>query len=424
MLSTELNERLTNVGPGTPMGELLRRYWMPIAALSDLEKKPTMKVRLLGEDLALFRDRSGELGLVAELCPHRRCSLAFGIPENEGIRCPYHGWLFDSAGNCLEQPGESPNSTFKDRIKTPAYRVEVKGGLIWGYMGPAPAPLLPNWEYLVRENTYRAAGRVNLPCNWLAPMENSMDPVHLEWLHFYYTDYVQELHRNAGVDAGSRTPRESAPVRRHKKIGFDVFDYGLIKRRVYEGGSEEDTEWKDGHPLVFPNWLSVGNAQIRVPVDDENTQIWFYQDWAFPSHVTVPEQESIPVYDISLYDENGDWIIDTVEGQDMMAWVTQGVIADRAEEHVGSSDRGILLYRKLLQEEMLKVEQGIDPLAVIRDPSENVCITLPMEQHVLSASTPEEARRLTSRAGFSQAPQELKDFVWQLTMEAYGISAA
>ena len=408
------------------MGELLRRYWMPVAALSDLDDKAAVKVRILGEDLAVFKDGSGNIGLVAELCPHRRCSLAYGVPEVQGIRCPYHGWLFDAQGNCLEQPAESPNSTFKDRIKTTAYKTEVLGGLIWGYMGPDQdaAPLLPRWEYLVRENTYRASGRVNLPCNWLAPMENSMDPIHLEWLHVYYTQFVKDQQSRRGVGSGSRTPRENEPHRRHKKIGFDVFEYGLVKRRVYEGGTEADTEWKDGHPLVFPNWLEVGNAQIRVPVDDETTIIWYYQDWAFPDHVKVPEQVTIPVYDISLYDENGDWIVDTVEGQDMMAWITQGVVADRSVEHVGASDRGVLLYRKLLQEEMLKVEQGMDPMGTIRDPAKNVCITLPMEQHERTASTPEEALRLSGRPGLAQAPQELKDFVWKLTMEAYNIRAA
>src|SRR5471032_2192122 len=127
MLTKEQNERLTQVGPGTPAGEMLRRYWQPFACAADLVDKQTKKVRVLGEDLALFRNASGELGLVAENCPHRRCSLAYGVPENNGIRCPYHGWLFDNEGNCLEQPAESPSSTFKDRIKTIAYPVRELG---------------------------------------------------------------------------------------------------------------------------------------------------------------------------------------------------------------------------------------------------------------------------------------------------------
>ena len=182
---------LPRVGPGTPGGELLRRYWQPLAASADLVDKQTKKVRLLGEDLALFRDRSGKLGLVAELCPHRRCSLAYGVPEENGIRCPYHGWLFDQEGNCLEQPAESPNSTFKDRIKTTAYPVREVGGLFWTYMGPGEPPVFPLHDYLVQENTIRSIGKSMLPINWVQAMENSLDPMHLEWLHAWYAYYLK-----------------------------------------------------------------------------------------------------------------------------------------------------------------------------------------------------------------------------------------
>ena len=131
MLSREENELLTQVGPGTPMGELLRRYWYPIAAASELIEKPTKAVRVLGEDLVLYRDKQGRPGLIGPQCAHRRMSMLLGIPEEDGLRCAYHGWLYDRAGKCLEQPyeqAEDPGSTFKDRIRVLAYPVEELGG--------------------------------------------------------------------------------------------------------------------------------------------------------------------------------------------------------------------------------------------------------------------------------------------------------
>src|SRR4029078_5493425 len=137
MLTAEQNEMLTRIGPGTPCGALMRRYWHPIAAVSEMDGKWTKRVRLLGEDLVLFKDKKGDFGLITEQCPHRRASLAFGIPTDDGIRCPYHGWAFDQGGQCTEQPNEPAKSSFKSNIKTPAYAVEEMGGIFWAYMGPA-----------------------------------------------------------------------------------------------------------------------------------------------------------------------------------------------------------------------------------------------------------------------------------------------
>src|SRR6201999_1653315 len=137
----------------------------------------TKRVRILGEDLVLFRDRSGKLGLIAEACPHRRASFAYGIPVEDGIRCPYHGWKFDGSGRCLEQPNEPADSTFKDKIQATAYPVEELGGLVFAYLGPAPAPLLPRLDGFVAPGTIRAVGQAIVPCNWLQIMENSLDPI-------------------------------------------------------------------------------------------------------------------------------------------------------------------------------------------------------------------------------------------------------
>src|ERR1044071_2622774 len=216
MLTKEQNKRFTEVGPDTPMGNLLRRYWMPFATVSQLDEHPTRAVNLLGEHLIAYKDRSGGYGLMQEYCPHRNVNMLWGIPEAEGLRCPYHGWLFDPQGNCLEQPAESPGSTFKDRIKVLTYPVEELGGLLWAWMGPEPRPLVPRWEALVKEGV-RDIGWAVLPCNWLQIMENSLDPVHVEWLHSYFTNYALER-------LGRKTEEEEnywrlhALVRRHVKI--------------------------------------------------------------------------------------------------------------------------------------------------------------------------------------------------------------
>jgi 5,5'-dehydrodivanillate O-demethylase len=183
VLTQEQNDRLTKGGPGTPMGELMRRYWHPILAGSELnDENPAKEVRLLGEDLTLFRSASGVVGLIQQRCPHRNANLSYGIPEPEGIPCAYHGWVFDQAGNCLEQPSEPLGSRFKDKVKIKAYPAEELGSLILAYLGPAPAPLLPHYEILVRPGI-RSAWSDALPCNWLQCHENSMDPLHFQWLH-------------------------------------------------------------------------------------------------------------------------------------------------------------------------------------------------------------------------------------------------
>ena len=202
MLTAEQNARLTEVGPGTPMGELMRRYWQPIAAETELEENPTKEVRLLGEDLVLYKDRSGQYGLIDRFCAHRRVNLAYGIPEERGLRCMYHGWRYDETGQCIEQPFEEtvrPEARFKDKIKLKGYPAEALGGMIFAYMGPAPAPLLPRWDAMVWDNVVRDVTLAILPSNWLQCVENSLDPVHTEWIHSYLTEYLRER-KGAGVD--------------------------------------------------------------------------------------------------------------------------------------------------------------------------------------------------------------------------------
>jgi 5,5'-dehydrodivanillate O-demethylase len=376
MLTAEQQETLTRVGPGTPMGELLRRYWFPVAATSELEAGRVLPVRLLGEDLALFRTAAGAVGAVEARCPHRGASLAYGTVDGCGLRCAYHGWRFDASGACLEIPSLRPEGRFHERVRVKAYRAEELGGLVFAYLGPEPAPLLPRWDVFVWPGALRDVGRALLPCNWLQIMENSVDPVHLEWLHGHHLTAVR---RARGDAAPSRYPR------RHVEIGFDVFRHGIIKRRVVDGGSRDDDDWRIGHPLVFPNMVRVGagrqhRLQIRVPVDDTSTLHLWYACYLPADGAAPPVQSSVPVYDVPFRDERGRFLLDFVDGGDIMTWVTQGPIADRTRETLVDTDQGVVLLRRLYFEQIARVRAGEDPLGVLRDPAENDVVALPQER--------------------------------------------
>ena len=390
MLSVEENKRLTEVGPGTPMGELMRRYWHPVAAVVELNQNPVKAVKILGESLVVYRDRQGRYGLIDDTCPHRRISLVYGIPENEGLRCPYHGWMFDGSGQCLEMPAESPESTFPSRVKITGYPAEEMGGLIFAYLGPLPAPLLPRWDLFAMDNVVRDIGWTVIPCNWMQAMENSLDPTHAEWLHGKYFDYEWDRLGRAGQPMpgrGRRTASASNTGATHKKIGFDVFEHGIIKRRVLEGYDETHPMWSIGHPIVFPTMLRVGtNFQIRVPMDDTHTWHLMYGAYPPPPGVENYHQEEIPFYEIPLKDETGRFVTDFVLGQDLMAWVTQGAIADRREEKLGESDKGIILFRRMLREQMALVEDGGEPMNTFRDPERNKLINLFQERSMEEAA--------------------------------------
>jgi 5,5'-dehydrodivanillate O-demethylase oxygenase subunit len=369
MLTREENETLTRVGRGTPAGELLRRYWHAVAAAGELtEEKPIKAVKILGEELVLYRDKSGRYGLVGEHCPHRLASLAFGRVDEEGIRCRYHGWKFDAEGTCLEQPAEPAERAFKDKIKHVAYPVQKLGGLLFAYLGPEPVPLLPRWDVLAWENGKRwIEVHEVLRCNWLQPMENSVDPSHLYWLHGDTAHLAQTVDRY------------------DEEHEFIPFEFGIMKRRSTPGKKSGDGRQIDQHPLVFPNTLRHvfrtlktdnkvrHNVQIRVPVDDAHTQV--YVVYFEPNDTDrSPADGDAPWEFFALRDERGQYRLDHVLVQDAMAWETQGALTDRTLEHLGVGDEGIIVLRKLLREQIERVEQGKDPLGIIRNPERNLII--------------------------------------------------
>ena len=370
MLKQELNEQLTQVGPGTPMGDLMRRYWYPVAFERELDEWPIKKVRLLGENFALWKKPKGGYGIMQEHCPHRRASLVYGVVEEEGLRCGYHGWLFDGAGQCLEQPAEPDASSFADRVQAFAGKTESLGGMVWAYIGPDPAPELPKFDVYVDEG-FKDVGWTVLPCNWLQIMENSVDPHHVEWLHGRYFKFL-------GEQQGFLAP--PGFQKKHEKVGFDDMEWGILKRRVLEGHSEENDDWAVGHPLVFPYCMRVGGAgieqmQIRVPIDDHHTWVAFYSNHQPPGmeSESYPEQVYPVDYEFPWLDDRGEHLVDFIEGQDIMAWVTQGDINDRTSEHLGKSDVGVIQLRKMFRTQMNLVAKGEDPtVGFTREPHDRV----------------------------------------------------
>jgi 5,5'-dehydrodivanillate O-demethylase len=382
MITEQENARLTGVMAGTPGGELLRRYWYPIATATEMKNQWTKRVKLLGEDLVLYRDRSGQMGLIGEFCPHRRASLAYGIPAIDGIRCPYHGWKFDASGSCIEQPNEPEGSTFKEKVGLPGYEVGELGGLIWGYMGPKPAPQIPKLDGFVLEPAIRMIGQAVVPCNWLQIMENSCDPVHTEWLHGHLQEFVEE--QRDGIKPSF------AISRHHVAIAFEEFEFGLYKRRLYEGQSEDADDWKVGHPVFFPCTLAVGSKrdgsrtysfQIRVPMDDTHTMHYWYNAYTVHPDVEIPKHmlDTVAQYDVPFLKEDGDFLLELLDAQDVMAWVTQGPIAKRELEKLGTTDRGVILFRKMLDREIDRVANGEDPMGFIRNAEDNTVIDLHVE---------------------------------------------
>ena len=370
MLSQQENQLLTKVGAGTPMGELMRRYWHPIAAVAELDDQPTKQVRLMGEDLVLYRDRSGAHGLVDRHCPHRRADMSYGMLEEHGLRCNYHGWLFDETGRCLQQPFEDiahPEARFKDKITIKAYPVEAKAGLLWAYLGPQPAPLVPDWEPFTWKNGFVQIVFGEIPCNWFQCQENSIDPVHFEWLHSNWPLTVN----------GSTGPYNPT----HLRIGFDEFDYGFIYRRIREDTDENDGNWAVGRVCLWPNALFTGDHfEWRVPVDDNTT---LSVTWAFdrvPNEQEPFTQDRIPYWYGPIQNpETGRWISSHIMNQDFVAWVGQGTVADRTLEHLGESDRGVIMVRRRFLSDMRVIEDGGEPKGLVRDPKRNHRIPLPIE---------------------------------------------
>lgn len=365
MLSKDDNEKLVRVGPGTPCGELLRRYWHPVCIASELTPdKPKKRMSILGEPLVLFLMPSGEYGLVSEHCLHRHASLYYGFVDECGIRCAYHGWLFDQKGQCIERPFEPLDPLTRLHKRLPAYSVEKFGGLIFAYMGPQDKkPLLPHWDILVRKDGRRYFEvQEDLSCNWLQVQENAVDVTHTYYLHSY-------MFRKQGKVDDSGFGHEL------RRYGFQPFQWGILKSWSY--GDDKNMEgW--GNLMVFPNMLRLmTEMHWRVPVDDETTRIFWVGFEPSLDGKSIGENY-IPqiIQQPPRTNESGEYLLDTFMSQDAMAVETQGKIVARHLETLGSSDRGIIMFRRMLEEQIGMVQTGANPMALVFRPEENVNIDL------------------------------------------------
>ena len=315
MLSKDMNDRLTRVGPGTPCGELMRRYWIPIAPAAQLDENPVRKVRVLGEDLVLYRTTAGGLGLIGDRCLHRLVDLQYGIPDERGLRCPYHGWLYGETGACLERPMEgSPSAEIRQKLV--GYPVRALGGLVFAYLGPLPAPDLPRWDLFVWPNAIRQIAVQVIDCNWLQCQENTGDPTHSAWAHGHMFGYVLD---RAGQKP-DRVDDAMHTIHTRKKVGIGIkeiyaaqTEHGFRKGVKYakELGADEDAT-KEHSTVIFPFYTQTGKTgaprsefQIRVPMDDTHTYHICYQVYAAPPGVQAPVQDIVPYYTPPAFDARG-----------------------------------------------------------------------------------------------------------------------
>ena len=375
MLSKTNNDLLTQTDLGTPGGRLLRSYWQPIVTSEEMPiGGAPMPLKVMGEELVLFRDDQDRLGLIGLHCAHRGTDLSYGRVENGGLRCLYHGWLFDVNGACLDQPAEPDDKKFCHKVRQTSYPVQESGGVIWAYMGEGEAPLIPDYQFLTGPAENRMVFRVVFACNWLQALESSTDPAHTTYLHRLPTGYNSLL--SAGNDVRALRGIE-AP-----EIDIEHTSYGS---RIYAiHNSPQGGRYLRINNYVFPN-LAVPNTSTGevgysgrwyVPIDDETCSSFeFYYRHTEPlnkdvitkfrdenvapdrRHVRRPEnrygQDRVAMKDDGPFAGMGRYF----PAHDAFAVETQGAIQDRAAEHLGSTDIVIIEVRKALFAALKQMEE-------------------------------------------------------------------
>jgi phenylpropionate dioxygenase-like ring-hydroxylating dioxygenase large terminal subunit len=365
------------------MGALFRRFWLPILLQSELPEPdcPPLRVRLLGEDLVAFRDSTGQVGFLAENCPHRGASLFFGRNEEAGLRCVYHGWKFDTTGTCLDMPNEPAESDFKHKVKATAYPGAEHGGVIWCYMGPSHLePELPQLEWTRVPPSHRWLGKTYIEANYLNPLEGTQDPTHSSFLHRWFAPETMPNRRNFDHAA---YVKDTAP-----KIAIQEMLHGqaLGVRRDRGDGSYHwrVTHWlaPSYHMIAPPSWPHIGS--VWVPIDDEHCfqMVNFYhperpltdEERAFYESGTTNTPLKIPGTFKPIPNKSNDYLIDrqlqrtrnytgiTGSGTEDYAMAeSMGPIMDRTKEHLGTADVGIILRRRALLRMARDLQRGIEP---------------------------------------------------------------
>ena len=360
-----IKDELVRVGRGTPMGELLRRYWHPVGLVEDATNVPK-KVRALGEDLVLFRDGAGRAGLLHARCRHRGTTLYYGKVEPQGIRCCYHGWLFDAQGHCLEQPCEPDGGLFKSAARQPWYPVQELYGMIFAYMGPPDRkPVLPRYECLENmdegefveadDTSLGGGGPAIIPCNWLQHYENVVDPFHVPILH--------------GSFSGAQFTQTMAPM---PNVQFEMSSRGVTVRSTRK--ADNGKTFYRVTEAALPTLRVVPNPRVAQYARVESI------GWVLPI-----DDESFRIYVAGRVKQSGDigrmrskmngkfwWELTEEEHQqypgDYEAQVGQGPITIHSEERFAQSDRGIVMIRRMLHDQLDRISRGEDPIGVSFDP--------------------------------------------------------
>ena len=354
-LSKEENDMLTQVGPGKPAGELLRRYWQPIGFANELHDKPKSK-RILGEDVVLFRDEQGKFGVLALRCMHRGTSLEFGHIESGGLRCCYHGWLYDVDGKVLETPGEPPASTFKERVRQPSYNVQELGGVLFVYMGPEPAPLLPRYDVLARQDGQRAMRARIVNCNYFQMIENSVDQNHLKWLHRGFQHRPGTTARSTRRSSTMACSIPTFAAGGGKKMGACEF--------FCHADHEQDRQCRRRPSDRAPASSSCEVMRWRVPIDDTRTIHYTVEFGDQVDGQTDRENHEGPLRGRRAGNRAGKYRWDDEVGwfaredQDRAAQESQGAIFDRTTEHLVTTDKGVILLRRIYKDGMEAMQAG------------------------------------------------------------------
>ncbi|MBV9323690.1 MAG: Rieske 2Fe-2S domain-containing protein [Chloroflexi bacterium] len=393
MLKVEENELITRVGPGTPMGNFMREYWVPALLSSEVPTPDSdpLRVLLLGEQLIAFRDTNGNVGLIQNNCPHRGASLFFGRNEEAGLRCVYHGWKFDVEGRCIDMPNEPAESDFKSKVKAVAYRTQERGGIVWAYLGPrSTPPPLPDLEGNMQPDSDKLARATQLPCNWLQVLEGDIDTTHVGFLHY------------GGLRAEEQVPGSFSEYQlRVKTAHFEVIDTeGGAAYGARRPASEDQVYWRIAqwcfpfYTFTPPGVLGTKKGgSARVPMDDNHVLTFnmtsgrprptqqtgsspFFQQAMQPNTTDWygrfrPVQQ--PENDYQLDREaqrsntgfNGYTGITGVGMQDAAMTTSMGRIYDRSKEHLGTTDAMVIrVRRRLIAAVQAHMKHGVTPPGV------------------------------------------------------------
>jgi phenylpropionate dioxygenase-like ring-hydroxylating dioxygenase large terminal subunit len=390
MMSQEQNDLITRTGPNTPAGKLMRMYWQPAALVDELQgPRPIKPVKLLGEDFVLFRDENGNYGLMDRDCPHRGADLAFGRLENGGLRCAFHGWLFDTQGRCLETPAEPEGSTFCQRIRQRAYPVVERNGILFAYLGQGEPPAFPAFDCFSAPDAYTFAFKGLIECNWLQALEVGIDPAHASFLHRFFEDedpaaaYGKQFR---GTSADSDMPMTQV-LREYDRptIEVEATDYGLritaLRKLSEQHTHVRVTNQVFPHAFVIPMSTDMTITQWHVPVDDE-TCYWYaiFTSFGKPVDKAQMRTQRLELYELPDYrsrkNRSNDYGFDAHEQQhetytgmghdinvhDQWAVESMGRIQNRTREHLGQSDKAITAYRRLLRRSIEQAQKGERPV--------------------------------------------------------------